>query len=122
MIRARACQTGVKVSTTWRRLGARTGTADIVPTAIRSSSLFLLLSFSVSFPLLYHVEEVGCEDRDCGYSANCHQVYLSFILSLCVFLFFYHVEEVGCEDRDCGYSANVIRSIIGLYLLHCPNR
>jgi hypothetical protein len=36
---------------------------------------------------LYHVEEVGCEERDCGYSANCHQVYLS--LSPSVFLSVY---------------------------------
>ncbi len=51
MIRAKAYQTGVKVSTTWRRLGARRGTAATAPTAIRSTSLFLLLSFSLSIPL-----------------------------------------------------------------------
>ncbi len=76
-------------STTWRRLGARTGTAAAAP-VIRSTSLFLLLPFSLSSFVflsvysffLYHVEEVGCEDKNCGYSANCHQVYLSLFPSV----------------------------------------
>jgi hypothetical protein len=48
------------------------------------------------------VEEVGCEDRDCGYSANCHQVYLS--LSPSVFLSVYSSSLLrgGCGVRGQG--------------------
>ena len=78
MTRACLCLTGGRDSTTWRRWAARTGTVATAPTVIRYSlprgggglhGQGLRIQRQLSSVIVYHVEEVGCTDRDCGYAA-----------------------------------------------------
>ena len=83
MTRACLCLTGGRDSTTWRRWAARTGTVATAPTVIRYSlprgggglhGQGLRIQRQLPSGIVYHVEEVGSTDRECGYSTNCHQV------------------------------------------------